>query len=50
MAGISRSATIVIAYLMRKYTYSFDAVCSMVKRKRNRIHPNPGFVEQLLKF
>lgn len=55
-AGISRSATIVIAYLLKKYNYSLDKVICMVKRKRNKvffylfqINPNKGFIEQLKK-
>lgn len=53
-AGISRSATIVIAYLLKKYSYSLDKVISMVKRRRNKvffiliqINPNKGFIQQL---
>ena len=53
-AGISRSATIVIAYLLRKYNYSLDNVITMVKRRRSKvainfiqINPNKGFIEQL---
>lgn len=56
-AGISRSATIVIAYLLKKYNYSLDNVIAMVKRRRNKvkkmfifqINPNRGFLEQLKK-
>lgn len=36
-AGISRSATIVIAYLLRKYNYSLDNVIAMVKRRRSKV-------------
>lgn len=46
-AGISRSATIVIAYLMKKKNWSFDAAYKFVKKKRNVISPNNGFVKQL---
>jgi protein-tyrosine phosphatase len=34
MAGISRSATIILAYLIKKYGYSVDMVLSLMKRKR----------------
>lgn len=45
--GVSRSATLVIAYIMRKYQLSFAEAYKRVKRKRKLVHPNPGFVSQL---
>jgi dual specificity phosphatase 12 len=44
--GISRSATIVIAYLMRKTGRPLEEILGEVKGKR-KIKPNPNFVEQL---
>lgn len=35
MAGISRSATLVVAYLIKKYNYSMDSILSLLKRKRS---------------
>jgi len=49
-AGISRSATIVITYLMKKYDFSFDEAHSFVKKKRRQIYPNPGFIRQMRNF
>jgi protein-tyrosine phosphatase len=49
-AGVSRSATIVITYLMKKYDFSFDEAHSFVKKKRKQIYPNPGFVRQMRSF
>jgi dual specificity phosphatase 12 len=46
-AGVSRSATIVIAYLMYKNKWSFEDAITFVKSKRNIINPNYGFVCQL---
>lgn len=46
-AGVSRSASIVIAYLMKHYGMSFDEAFKFVKSKRSFIRPNAGFVEQL---
>jgi len=48
-AGISRSSTIVIAYLMQKKIFPFyhDAY-DYVKSKRSKICPNHGFVKQLI--
>lgn len=45
--GVSRSATIVIAYLMKKYQISFDEAFLRVKEKRRFVGPNPGFESQL---
>jgi len=50
LAGISRSATIVIMYLMRTNRMSFESAFSFVKKKRKIIFPNPGFVRQLRVF
>eukprot|EP01084_Bolivina_argentea_P054902 100682_1 len=49
-AGISRSATIIIAYLMKVKGMSYDDAFSFVKEKREVIEPNNGFVEQLKKY
>ena len=46
--GVSRSATIVIAYLMQKSLYpTYKQAYEHVKQKRTKIKPNAGFVEQL---
>ncbi|CAG9854746.1 unnamed protein product [Phyllotreta striolata] len=44
--GVSRSATIVIAYLMKKYNISFREALDRVKMKRC-VFPNQGFIAQL---
>ena len=41
--GVSRSPSIVIAYLMKKYKIDFDEAEHFVKRKRPEIRPNEGF-------
>lgn len=46
-AGVSRSASIVIAYLMKKNKWTFKIAYEFVKKKRNVIFPNSGFVKQL---
>lgn len=46
-AGLSRSATIVCAYLIRKNGWSCEEAVSFVKKKRNRIRPNEGFIKML---
>jgi dual specificity phosphatase 12 len=45
-AGKSRSATIVVAYLMRKNHQSLDTVLKHVKDRR-RIEPSGNFIDQL---
>lgn len=49
-AGISRSATLVAAYLMRANKWTAYAALSLIKEKRPCIRPNDGFLEQLLFF
>lgn len=46
-AGISRSAAIVIAYVMKKKGYSLKGACDYVRAKRGIILPNRGFLKQL---
>ena len=48
-AGVSRSASIVIAYIMWDKKMSFEEAFEFVKSKRN-IGPNNGFIEQLKLF
>jgi protein-tyrosine phosphatase len=43
-AGISRSATIVTAYLMREYNMSWARALELIKSKRSVVGPNPGFM------
>lgn len=47
MAGISRSPTIVIAYLVQKRKLSLNQAMLTVKSMRPQIDPNEGFIEQL---
>ena len=49
-AGISRSSTIVIAYIMWKYKKNLRDAINFVKMKRPIIFPNPGFIDQLKIF
>ena len=47
MAGVSRSASIVIAYIMVKYSLDFDTAKERVRSKRTYVWPNQGFEIQL---
>lgn len=49
-AGVSRSASVVIAFLILKTGISFEEALKLVKEKRPAIQPNSGFVEQLRKL
>jgi protein-tyrosine phosphatase len=49
-AGISRSSSIVIAYIMWSHKKSFSDAKKFVKNKRNCISPNYGFKDQLQDF
>jgi len=48
--GVSRSPTIVMAYLMKVKKYSANKAFDYMKLKRPEIGPNPGFVQQLQKY
>ena len=49
-AGVSRSASVVIAYLMKYHKMEFNAAVSFVRAKRPWINPNYGFQAQLRRF
>uniref|UniRef100_A0A8C1NS13 protein-serine/threonine phosphatase n=1 Tax=Cyprinus carpio TaxID=7962 RepID=A0A8C1NS13_CYPCA len=49
-AGVSRSASVVIGFLMSQEKMSFDEAFSAVKTARPYIQPNPGFMSQLKKY
>ena len=48
--GISRSSTIVIAYIMRALCISFKDAFDIVKGARSFVSPNIDFIGQLLRF
>ena len=47
-AGLSRSATAVIAYLMAKQGMRLDEAYMLTKKGRPNIYPNDGFFDQLI--
>lgn len=48
--GISRSATILIAYLMKKNKWNLNKAINYVRRIRPFVNPNPGFYQQLERY
>jgi len=49
-AGVSRSTTFAIAYLMVTLNLSIEDAYTLVKSKRSMIHPNYGFMDALKEF
>jgi len=49
-AGVSRSASIVIAYLIKFHSYSLHDAFFLVRSHRSVITPNIGFMEKLGEF
>jgi protein-tyrosine phosphatase len=45
--GVSRSASIVLAYLIKEKDMSYDSALEKVIMKRHCVNPNPGFEAQL---
>ncbi|KAJ6232451.1 dual specificity protein phosphatase 19 [Anaeramoeba flamelloides] len=45
--GVSRSATVVLAYIMYKYQINCDQAYQFVQENRPEIQPNKGFIQQL---
>ncbi|KAG5281753.1 hypothetical protein AALO_G00048430 [Alosa alosa] len=50
LAGISRSVTVTVAYLMQHLSLSLNDAYDFVKRKKSNISPNFNFMGQLLDF
>jgi hypothetical protein len=49
-AGVSRSPTVMVGYVMYKKKMSAEEAMAFVKEKRAWINPNPGFLRQLSLF
>ena len=48
--GLSRSPTVIIAYLIKYYEFTADSAINFIKRKRPQIIPNQGFIKQLYEY
>lgn len=49
-AGISRSSTLIIAYMIKHLNYSFDKALEHCKSRRSKVNPNEGFKKQLREY
>ncbi|XP_061722479.1 dual specificity protein phosphatase MPK-4-like isoform X2 [Cydia pomonella] len=45
--GVSRSAAVVVGYIMKRYFLDYEDAFRLVKSHRRFVGPNPGFVAQL---
>ena len=48
--GISRSASLVISYMIKFMGYTTNSAFEFLIQKRKRINPNKGFMKQLLDY
>jgi hypothetical protein len=49
-AGLSRSVTIAVAYIMHLKGMTCDEALAMVRKARPAAHPNDGFLEELKRY
>lgn len=50
LAGVSRSPTVITAYLMATLKLRWKEALAIIKQTRPFVNPNPGFIEQLKLF
>lgn len=50
LAGVSRSVTITVAYLMHKCSLSLNDAFNLVRSRKSNVAPNFHFMEQLHSF
>ncbi|AYV81453.1 MAG: putative dual specificity protein phosphatase 1B-like isoform X1 [Harvfovirus sp.] len=48
--GISRSASMVIMFLMKSRNWRFDQTLAYVENLRKQVNPNKGFKDQMIQF
>ena len=48
--GRSRSASLVVFYLMKEKGWNYDTCIKFIKEKRPSVRPNSGFVNQLKEY
>ncbi|NWZ72417.1 DS22A phosphatase, partial [Acrocephalus arundinaceus] len=50
LAGVSRSTTVLVAYLMTVTELGWDSCLAATKAVRSYVSPNPGFQQQLQEY
>ena len=50
MCGVSRSITLVIAYLIYKHNLTVEEALDQIRINRQKSNPNKGFITQLKKY
>ncbi|CBH17787.1 dual specificity protein phosphatase, putative [Trypanosoma brucei gambiense DAL972] len=50
LMGVSRSAAVVAAYMMKRGRYSKDESVFIMRKSRPIVSPNPGFQKQLMRW
>jgi len=50
MNGVSRSVTVVTAYLMKQHGWSRDETLALVRQRRPQARPNPAFMDLLAEW
>jgi protein-tyrosine phosphatase len=50
VCGVSRSATLIAAYLIKEYGFSTDQAVEYMQSKRGCVAPNSGFRDQLKRY
>ena len=48
--GLSRSPTIIAAYLVKYFGFNVNSALTFIRKKRPKISPNQGFIEQLQEY
>ena len=48
--GMSRSATLVLMFIMKKFKVTLESALSYIKERREIVDPNSGFIKQLEDF
>eukprot|EP00760_Papus_ankaliazontas_P032754 PhM_4_TR5953/c0_g1_i1/m.15810 len=48
--GVSRSASVVVAYVMKSQDLCLDSALALVKRQRPEVNPNTGFLRALVRW
>lgn len=48
--GVSRSPTVIMAYLLQKYRLTFEQALHALKRKNPAVEPNDSFINQIKLF